>query len=345
MTLHNSHVKDKVLIVKAKWAAHICSKIRDMVMNPHIAWEQICVLTGGTTVHIRKKSPWQWSCRTGNYHQQQRKYVCVWPTFFDRVYNNHQPADLSILKKVPQCPTLLDIDSPITFEEVNAAINKLKNGNIPGLNGIPPEAYKAMNVEMLLHVHRYVSDFFEGKEDYEEWHQSQCVPVPKSGNLSDPNKRRGVMLMDVCHWLWMGELSDYLNSMATSSNLAILLHLVVKTANSCWKPCWMPTRTTTFHCLWPSLILYRSTTPPIMIFSSRFLKGMVPPPSLLPQSELCTQIWNWCWKLMRKYGKYCKVMEWDKAIIWHRYLFCSCCWQLLRPSNWNGNEQESMYSP
>jgi hypothetical protein len=29
--------------------------------------------------------------------------------------------------------------------------------------------------------------------------QSQCVPaVPKSGNLSDPNKWCGVMLMDVC---------------------------------------------------------------------------------------------------------------------------------------------------
>jgi hypothetical protein len=25
-----------------------------------------------------------------------------------------------------------------------------------------------------------------------------CVPVPKTGNLSDPNKWRGVMLMDVC---------------------------------------------------------------------------------------------------------------------------------------------------
>ena len=33
--------------------------------------------------------------------------------------------------------------------------------------------------------------------DQEQWHQSQCVPVPKSGDLSDPNKWRGIMLMDV----------------------------------------------------------------------------------------------------------------------------------------------------
>ncbi len=31
-----------------------------------------------------------------------------------------------------------------------------------------------------------------------QWHLSQCVPVPKNGNLFDPSKWRGVMLMDVC---------------------------------------------------------------------------------------------------------------------------------------------------
>ncbi len=41
-----------------------------------------------------------------------------------------------------QCPTLHDIDSPITFDEVDAAINKIKNGKSPGLNGIPPKPTK-----------------------------------------------------------------------------------------------------------------------------------------------------------------------------------------------------------
>jgi hypothetical protein len=37
-----------------------------------------------------------------------------------------------------------------------------------------------------------------GDADYKQWHRSQCVPVPKTGNLSDPNKWQGVMLMDMC---------------------------------------------------------------------------------------------------------------------------------------------------
>jgi hypothetical protein len=47
-------------------------------------------------------------------------------------------------------------------------------------------------------VHTHVSDFFEGKTDHDAWKRSQCVPVPKKGNLSDPNKWCGIMLMDIC---------------------------------------------------------------------------------------------------------------------------------------------------
>ncbi len=55
-----------------------------------------------------------------------------------------------------------------------------------------------MSPSNLQHVYKHVNDFFLGNADYEQWHQSQCVPIPKSGDLLDPNKWRGVMLMDVC---------------------------------------------------------------------------------------------------------------------------------------------------
>ena len=33
--------------------------------------------------------------------------------------------------------------------------------------------------------------------DFEEWHEDQLVPVPKIGYLSEPNKWRGLNLMDI----------------------------------------------------------------------------------------------------------------------------------------------------
>jgi hypothetical protein len=75
---------------------------------------------------------------------------------------------------------------------------KLKNAKVPGLTRVPPEAFKAMSPANLRHVYKHGNDFFLGNADHEQWHCSLCVPVPKSDNLSDPSKWRGVMLMDIC---------------------------------------------------------------------------------------------------------------------------------------------------
>ena len=117
---------------------------------------------------------------------------------FHKVLNNHVPIDDTVLELIPQKPCLTNIDTPITFHKVKRVITKLKKGKAPGLNVIPPEALKAMDNRYQQIVHKHISDFFEGKTDHEAWKRSQCVPVPKKGDLSDPNKWRGVMLMDIC---------------------------------------------------------------------------------------------------------------------------------------------------
>jgi hypothetical protein len=112
-----------------------------MAMNPRIAWEHILLLTGGTRVHHKKKVTMAMKMVDGKLATNGKENMSVFGPHFNRVLNNHQPVDPTVLTDVPQHPTLSEIDSPITFVEVNAAINKLKNGKSLGLNGIPPEAY------------------------------------------------------------------------------------------------------------------------------------------------------------------------------------------------------------
>ncbi len=88
--------------------------------------------------------------------------------------------------------------NPITWEEISKAVKKLKNAKAARLTGVPPEAFKAMSACNLCHINKHCNDFFLGTADHKQWHCSQCVPVPKSSNLLDPIKWRGVMLMDVC---------------------------------------------------------------------------------------------------------------------------------------------------
>jgi hypothetical protein len=99
-------------------------------------------------------------------------------------------------------------DHPITLSEVNKAINKIKSGKAPGLNGVPPKAYKAFERRMQLRIHHYVGQFFDGTRDFNGWHKSQCVPVQKKNDLADPNKWRGVMLMDFCSKIFSSVMND-----------------------------------------------------------------------------------------------------------------------------------------
>jgi hypothetical protein len=173
-------------------AAHLCSKIHNMRSNPHVAWEYICPLTKGNTVHHKKKVQIARKMTDGKLASNGKEKMTVFGPHFNRIFNKHCPDDPTILDNIPQCPIFNNIDSPITFAEVDAAINKLKNGKSPGLNGIPPEAYRVMNTETQQLVHGYATAFYEGDADYDGWHTSQCVqslnqaiyPIPTNGAAS-----------------------------------------------------------------------------------------------------------------------------------------------------------------
>jgi len=88
-----------------------------------------------------------------------------------------------MLNNVPQQRIMWGLfNDPTNWEEFTQAVQKLKNAKAPGLiTDIPPEAFKAMLTVNLRHVHKHINDFFLGDTDHKQWqwHQSQCVPVPK----------------------------------------------------------------------------------------------------------------------------------------------------------------------
>ena len=56
------------------------------------------------------------------------------------------------------------------------------------------EALSNQNIEILLN---FYNAYWKGGINFDEWHEGRVVPVPKSGDLGDPNKWRGVTLMDM----------------------------------------------------------------------------------------------------------------------------------------------------
>jgi hypothetical protein len=194
----NCHVALAISHAKAKYYANVCAKIHDMQMNPRLAWEHICLLTKGETAHHSKSTAMAIKLPDSTRASNASENMSVFSPHFHKVYNNHHSTDPSVLEHVPQRRTMWELDDPINWNEFSRAVRKLKNAKAGGLTKVPPEAFKAMQTANQLHIFKYINDFFLGAADYDQWHQSQCVPVPKNGDLSNPNKWWGVMLMDVC---------------------------------------------------------------------------------------------------------------------------------------------------
>ena len=54
-----------------------------------------------------------------------------------------------------------------------------------------------MTPDNLLHLFDFIIKFWGDRLYFTEWHEGQVVPVTKIGELSDPNKWKGVNLMDI----------------------------------------------------------------------------------------------------------------------------------------------------
>ncbi len=160
-----------VLLARSSWYSYVCLHIHGMHMNPWVAWEYR-ILRGSKAAHHKKSVNMTMHLPDGSLAASSTKNMSVFGLHFERVFSNHRPVDFSVLDLIPQQEQLMEIDHPIIFAEVDKAINKLESGKAPGLNGILPEAYKAMGKAMRLQIHRYVGRFFDGTMDYKGWHRS-----------------------------------------------------------------------------------------------------------------------------------------------------------------------------
>ena len=92
---------------------------------------------------------------------------------------------------------MFEMDVPPSWKEFTEAVNDLTNDKATGLNGVSLNAFKSMSPKNTRVHFNFILEFWNDNLDFEKWHKGQVVPVSKSGGLSDPNKCRGVNLMDI----------------------------------------------------------------------------------------------------------------------------------------------------
>ena len=59
---------------------------------------------------------------------------------------------------------------------------------LPGLNDVPPEAFKSLSEANKKPSTCFFVAYWNDEVDFAEWYEGQFVPIPKKGDLFDPNK-------------------------------------------------------------------------------------------------------------------------------------------------------------
>ena len=95
-----------------------------------------------------------------------------------------------------------ELNQHITWYLIKKPTTKLANDKARGLNGVPTNAFKAIDDKNLSWILLFYSQFWHSQYDFDKWHEGQVVPVTKKGDTVNPNKWRGVTLMDISNKIY-----------------------------------------------------------------------------------------------------------------------------------------------
>ena len=190
-------VKDRVEITKNLWATKISSNINEFNLDPKKAWDAAYQLRDGVKGHHKKPISKKFRNKDGILARTKKENIQTVENHFTEVFNTIHPTDPDATQYIKQRETMEELDIPPTWNEFKQAVTKLKNDKKPGMNGVMPDAFKALDNKNLSILFNFMIKFWAGEADFEEWHTGIGSMLPKKGDLSDLNKWRCINLMDV----------------------------------------------------------------------------------------------------------------------------------------------------
>ena len=150
------------------------------------------------------------SCYTPE-DQQQR-----WRRHFTKILNITSEFSLEELEKVKQRPVRSELDEPPTEEELENAVEKLKNGKAAGESCVVAEMLKAVcyEEEFMKCLLELAGDVWKESQVPSDWRNAILIPIPKKGDLSLCDNWRGIALLDVVGKLVARVLQERLQKIA-----------------------------------------------------------------------------------------------------------------------------------
>ena len=128
----------------------------------------------------------------GNIIGDDDKIRRRWKQYFEGLLNSH-PSDL---EEIPQYMEDDDvIIEPPTRDDVEHAIQALRNKKAAGVDRIPAELIKYGGQLILAHIHKLILEIWRQEQIPEDWKKTIIVPIHKKGDRLDCHNYKGISLL------------------------------------------------------------------------------------------------------------------------------------------------------
>ncbi len=121
-----------------------------------------------------------------------------WAEHLNELLNRVNPADPSVIDRLPTLPLMGELDLQPSFSEVHKAAKSLKNNKAVGPDGLPAEVFKYGGYTLTRRVHRFIRDVWQSQRLPQQWKDANIVTVYKrKGDKAVCGNYRGISLLAV----------------------------------------------------------------------------------------------------------------------------------------------------
>ena len=130
--------------------------------------------------------------------RDQQSIMARWVEHFDSVLNRVSTISDEAIDRIPQRPTIVELDESPSFDEVKAAVKQLSSGKSAGSDGIPPEIFKHCGATATSHLHGLFVSIWQHGQVPQEFKDALIVHLYKNkGDRKNCDNHRGISLLSI----------------------------------------------------------------------------------------------------------------------------------------------------
>jgi hypothetical protein len=196
LKLMRNNVQHATRVAMHKYWSDLCSRIEGHSASGNIrgVYEGLKEALGPTP---KKSAPLRSS--TGAVLTDVDAQLQRWVEHYSFLYGQPVSADVAAIEAaVPELPINGELDAPITLEEVKRAVHVLKNNKASGVDGLPPEVFKAGGAPLASALLQVFLTCWDSGQIPSNLKNANIITLYKNkGDRSDCNNYRGISLLSL----------------------------------------------------------------------------------------------------------------------------------------------------